>query len=86
MEIWPVVIAAGVLLTAIITIIMTNSSKFLSIREHETYRAYATREMDITSRRLDIIEQTRPTTGELEARLQTGRFQEPRTCQPTTKK
>lgn len=32
------------------------------------------REMDIISRRLDIIEQSRPTTGELEARLQTGKF------------
>lgn len=69
-----VVIAAGVFIVSLIALFLSSSAKYLSIREHETYTAFLTREMDLINNRLLLLEQTRPTTGELEARLQTGKF------------
>ena len=59
----------GLFVIALLTIFFQQNSKFLSIREHESYQAFVTREMDYLRSRISILEQTRPTTGELEAKL-----------------
>ena len=62
-------IAAGVFIIALAALFMNSSARFLSIREHATYSGFITREIDNIYKRLDVLERTRPTTGELEAKI-----------------
>jgi hypothetical protein len=74
MDIWTTWITGGILVTGALTLFLANSAKYLSLREFEYHRVALIRELDIVSKRMEYLEQTRPTTGELEARLQTGKF------------
>jgi hypothetical protein len=66
---WGLLITASVAIIALSGLYISSFSRYLSIREHETYQTYVTREMDELSRRIDVLEKTRPTTGEIEAKL-----------------
>lgn len=77
---WQTVIAVGALVVAAVGVLSRAFDKSLSIREHEEFRNSIRLEMDRlrhnyereTNRledRLTVLETTRPTTGELEARL-----------------
>ena len=66
----------GALFIAIATFYILTSSKFLSIREHMQYNEFVIRELDRVSNRISVLEQTRPTTGEIEARMNGVRFKE----------
>jgi hypothetical protein len=48
----------------------SSAAKFFTIREHTSYAYLMQREIDSMLDRIKVIEQTRPTTGELEARFQ----------------
>lgn len=84
MEWLPSIIGGGLLMVAVATLwrggINATQSRDLSRLEHtefkervsnETiiFRTFILRELDNIERRLNNLEQTRPTTGELEARL-----------------
>lgn len=73
-------IAIGAAAIAVITLFIKLFDKSLSIREHDEFRQalrdqfalmneQIKRDINRLEHRLDVIEQTRPTTGELEARL-----------------
>jgi hypothetical protein len=77
---WQTIIAIGALVVSVFTALSKNFDKSLSIREHEEFRnsmkgdtaqvrADYHRDDDRLEKRIEILEQTRPTTGELEARL-----------------
>lgn len=68
-EIWPIAITFGIFSVAVGGLFLNYAGRFLSIREHESYQEAVRREMDKLHERVNTIEQTRPTTGELEARL-----------------
>jgi hypothetical protein len=68
---WETIVPVGLLVLAIIGLLINNASTYLSIREHTTYQNFVQREMDTIGRRLDRLEDTRPTTGELEAKIGT---------------
>ncbi len=67
---WAIIIAAAALVFSIFTFFTKaldkNTDKSLSIREHEAYKAAVDRDIHRVEGRLGHIEQTRPTTGELE--------------------
>jgi hypothetical protein len=64
-----ILIPLGLLAIGLLSLVFTSSAKYLSIREHETYNAFMIRELNNLSARIGTLEQTRPTTGEIEARL-----------------
>lgn len=66
---WAIFLGVGAFIIALGSFYLSSSAKFLSIREHETYNTFVKRELDHLSKRIYILEQTRPTTGEIEARL-----------------
>jgi hypothetical protein len=77
---WQAVIAIGALLVAGIGVLSRAFDKSLSIREHEEFRSALRGEIDRMRNdykrdddrledRIKVLESTRPTTGELEARL-----------------
>jgi type II secretory pathway pseudopilin PulG len=77
---WQAVIAIGALLVAGVGVLSRAFDKSLSIREHEEFRNSirdqisqvrldTRRDDDRLEDRIKILETTRPTTGELEARL-----------------
>lgn len=66
---WSILGGLGLFAIALVGFIVTTNAKYLSIREYETYNTFVVRELDTITARLNILEQTRPTTGELEARL-----------------
>lgn len=77
---WQTIIAIGALLIAGASALSRSFDKSLSIREHEEFRNSLKadiaqmrqdykRDDDRLQERIAILEQTRPTTGELEARL-----------------
>jgi hypothetical protein len=73
---WEIMVPTGIFIIAIAGLFLNNATqakslaeKFLSIREHETYNDFIKRELDRIAQRLTFLEQTRPTTGELEAKL-----------------
>jgi hypothetical protein len=81
---WQIAIAIGALFVALASMFSRSFDKSLTIREHEEFRASINaglaqlradmhRDNDRIERRVDVLEQTRPTTGELEARLNTNR-------------
>jgi uncharacterized protein YqgV (UPF0045/DUF77 family) len=84
---WPALLAVGALLVAIFAALSRVLEKSLSVREHEEFRAGIARELaqiridyhrddERMERRLDVLEQTRPTTGELEAKIRAERAKE----------
>ena len=69
---WSFVIAVIAILSFLMSgfmFITTSLDKSLSIREHEEYKRAIQRELDQFRYDIHIMEQTRPTTGEIEARL-----------------
>ena len=77
---YQLVIALGALLVSVLVAFSRTMDKSLSIREHEEFSKNTKERIeglkqdfirDVTrvEHRLDYIEQTRPTTGELEARM-----------------
>jgi hypothetical protein len=73
-------IAIGAAIIAVITLFSKLMDKSLSIREHDEFRRSVERDSDKKDHqrerdfdaildRIRVLEQTRPTTGELEARL-----------------
>jgi hypothetical protein len=77
---YQLVISIGALAVSVIVAFSRTLDKSLSIREHEEFSKNVNsalaglkhdfeRETDKINRRVELIEQTRPTTGELEARL-----------------
>ncbi len=77
---WEIAATLGALALAAIGFLSRNFDKSLSIREHEEFRDRVKadiaqmrtdykRETDRLEDRIKVLEATRPTTGELEARL-----------------
>jgi hypothetical protein len=77
---WETVLSLGALSVAVLAALSRVLDKSLSIREHNEFKdrvikliddnlGRVERELDKLEDRLKVIEQTRPTTGELEARL-----------------
>jgi len=77
---WTLLIALGSLIVAGVAFLSKSFDKSLSIREHEEFskntkeritqvEMQGQRDDDRLERRIEILEQTRPTTGELEARF-----------------
>ena len=77
---WQTVLALGALVVAGVSLLSKSFDKSLSIREHEEFRnslkaditqlrADYKRDDDRLEERIKVLEQTRPTTGELDARL-----------------
>ena len=60
------IIAGGALVISLMSLLMKTFDKNLSIREHEAYREAVARDIARVEIRLQHLEQTRPTTGELE--------------------
>jgi BMFP domain-containing protein YqiC len=80
---WQVVLSIGALLIAGISLLARSFDKSLSIREYEEFRSSirdqisqvrldTRRDDDRLEDRIKILEATRPTTGELEAKLGKG--------------
>ncbi len=63
---WSIFAAAGALLVSLYTVFSRTTEKSLSIREYEAFIRAAQRETERLEVRLRQIEQTRPTTGELQ--------------------
>ncbi len=63
---WTILIALGALAISIISVLSRTLDKNLSIREHEAHRDAVQRDIHRVEVRLNHLEQTRPTTGELE--------------------
>ncbi len=74
----PVLISAGIFGIALLSLIYTQSGNYLSLREYATYREFILREIDAVRSRISFLEQTRPTTGELEAKLGSNKCPDPR--------
>ncbi len=63
---WTPIIALGALGFSLVNFLTRSFDKSLSIREHEAHRDAVQRDIDRVEGRLGHLEQTRPTTGELE--------------------
>ncbi len=63
---WNPLIALAALAISLITAVSKSLDKNLSIREHEAHRDAVQRDIHRVEIRLSHMEQTRPTTGELE--------------------
>ncbi len=63
---WTILVALGALAISIISVISRSLDKNLSIREHEAHRDAVQRDIHRVEGRLNQLERTRPTTGELE--------------------
>lgn len=59
-------IALGALTVAVLSIFIRSFEKSLSIREYETYRNSVRADIERVEKRLQHLEQSRPTTGELQ--------------------
>jgi len=67
---WALVLGSiGILVLGVASYYLTTSAKYLTIREYETYNQFMIREIDKLGNQILVLEQTRPTTGELEARF-----------------
>ena len=62
-------IASGALVLALLSLLIRTFDKSLTIREHDEYKRAVVREIDRLESRINRLEETRPTTGELEARI-----------------
>ncbi len=63
---WTTFAAVGAMLFAAASLLSRLLDKSLSIREHEAYKDAVQRDIHRVETRLAHLEQTRPTTGELE--------------------
>ncbi len=63
---WTSLVALGALAISMINLLTRSLDKSLSIREHEAHRDAVQRDIHRVEGRLGHLEQTRPTTGELE--------------------
>ena len=63
---WSILVAIGSLALSLFVAVGRSLDKSLSIREHEAHRDAVQRDIHRVEARLNHIEQTRPTTGELE--------------------
>jgi hypothetical protein len=83
-DIWAILVGLGGLIIGAVGVLSKALDKGLSIREHEEFRNNINNRIDQVVRqyqrdddhvleRLTHLEQTRPTTGELEARINTHR-------------
>lgn len=61
-----VVLSVLAVVFSALTLISKAAEKNLSIREHEAYKDAVTRDIHRVENRLGHLEQTRPTTGELQ--------------------
>ncbi len=80
---WSIIIPIVSVVVVGVGIFIANSSKYYTIREHASFEnaiyrdLYASREttrqhIEDLRDRIKVLEQTRPTTGELQAALRTG--------------
>ncbi len=63
---WTSLIAFAAIAISVINLLTRSLDKSLSIREHEAHRDAVQRDIHRVENRLGHLEQTRPTTGELE--------------------
>jgi hypothetical protein len=63
---WYPLIALGAFALSALNLLTRSLDKSLSIREHEAHRDAVQRDIERVENRLERLEQTRPTTGELE--------------------
>ncbi len=63
---WTSLAAMVAVAVSVLTLVSRAMDKSLSIREHEAYKAAVDRDIHRVEARLQLLEQTRPTTGELE--------------------
>ncbi len=63
---WSIIFALGATALSAIALLNRAFDKSLSIREHEAYKAAVERDIHRVEGRLNNIESTRPTVGELE--------------------
>ncbi len=63
---WSILLALGAMALSAIALLNKAFDKNLSIREHEAYKAAVDRDIQRVEGRLNNIERTRPTVGELE--------------------
>ncbi len=63
---WTSLAAIVAVAVSILTLVSRATDKSLSIREYEAYRTAVQRDIQRVEHRLQLLEQTRPTTGELE--------------------
>lgn len=73
---WTLFVGAGALVLALGSFYLASSSRLLSIREYESFSIFVRRELDGIEDRLTNLEQTRPTTGEIEARFNGIKFKD----------
>ena len=66
---WTIIMPTGLLFLGIAGFFLTSSSRHLTIREQAAFNAFITRELDQLHAAVRVLEQTRPTTGELQAEL-----------------
>ncbi len=64
---WNIILPLGLLIVGIGGFYISNTSKYITIREYETLVARLNRELDQLRRQVQVLEETRPTTGELRA-------------------
>ncbi len=69
MDIWQILLPAGLLLLGLAGFFLSSSSRYLTIREQAALTAFLTRELDQMHGKITTLEQTRPTTGELQAMM-----------------
>ncbi len=63
---WAIISAIASAVVSLLVLVSRGMDKSLSIREYESYREAIGRDIERVERRLQLLEQTRPTTGELE--------------------
>ncbi len=63
---WSIILALGAVALSAIALLNRAFDKSLSIREHEAYKQAVDRDIQRVEGRLNNIERTRPTVGELE--------------------
>ncbi len=71
---YSIIVTVGLFITGIGTFFILSSAKYFTIREQAIYDEWIRRELDVIHKRLELLESTRPTTGELRAVI-TGRLE-----------
>ena len=62
---WQTFLAIGALAVAGFTLIAKLLDNSLSVREHEEFKEHTRRDVERIEKRIELIEQTRPSSGEL---------------------
>lgn len=66
---WGTFIAIAAFGLSVLSYIVRAADKNISIREHDLFKDGVERDIDRLERRIERIEETRPTTGELQATI-----------------